>query len=105
MYLVICNAPAEVADAMARAVVEAGHAACVNLAGPVRSIYRWRGAVETAEEITLVCKVSEDRVGLLRAQLRALHPYEVAEILAIPVDVSRSDPDYVDWVRRAGGDE
>ena len=105
MYLVICNAPAEVAEAIARAVVEADHAACVNLAGPVRSIYRWRGAIETAEEMTLVCKVSEERVGLLRAQIRSLHPYEVPEILAIPVDVSRSDPDYVDWVRRVGGEE
>lgn len=103
MYVVLCNCPPERAAGIARSVVEERLAACVSLVGPVTSIYEWDGVVETATETTLMLKVSEDRMGMLRARLRELHPYQVPEILALPVDVAQSEPAYVAWVQRLGG--
>jgi periplasmic divalent cation tolerance protein len=103
MFVVFCNCPPDQAASIARAVVEERLAACVNLVGPVTSIYEWQGAVETATETTLILKVPADKADALRARLRELHPYDVPEILALPVDVARSEPAYVAWVRRLGG--
>ena len=62
MYVVLCNCPPDRAEGIARSVVEERLAACVNLVGPVTSIYEWEGKVETAQEITLILKVSEEDV-------------------------------------------
>jgi periplasmic divalent cation tolerance protein len=95
--LVLTNCPdAETAGRIARALVEARLAACVNQLGPAHSTYRWRGAVEEASEITLLIKTTRQRYPALQAQLRQLHPYEVPEILAIPLE--SGFPDYLSWV-------
>ena len=73
------------AGRIARALVEERLAACVNVVGPIRSIYRWRDAVEDAAEWLLVVKARAADVATLEARIRALHSYEVPEVLALPV--------------------
>ena len=84
------------ADALARTLVEERLAACVNVLPGVRSIYRWKGAVEEAAEVMLVAKTRASRAAALAARVRALHPYELPEVVALPVtDGSRA---YLRWV-------
>jgi periplasmic divalent cation tolerance protein len=89
------------AMAIARALVEEGLAACVSVSGEMRSIYRWRGTVEEARERLLVVKARADRLDALAARIVALHPYEVPELLALPVD--RGLGPYLAWLRAEGG--
>lgn len=85
------------AERIARTLVDERLAACVTALGPARSVYRWEGRVEAADEIPLLIKTTAARWPALRARLRALHPYEVPEMLALPV--GDGWPDYLDWVR------
>jgi len=96
--LVLTNAPPDRADAIARSLVEERLAACVNLL-PVRSVYRWQGAIAEEAEVTLLIKVSAERVEALVERLRALHPYQLPEILALDIDAAHSLSEYVAWVR------
>jgi periplasmic divalent cation tolerance protein len=66
-------------------LVEERLAACVNLIAPLTSIYRWRGAVERAREVLLVIKTRRTLVPRIAARVRALHSYEVPEVIALPV--------------------
>jgi periplasmic divalent cation tolerance protein len=96
--LVLSTCPdVDTAERLARALVEGRLAACVNVVGPVKSVYRWRDAVETAGELLLLIKTPADRYPALEHALRALHPYEVPEIVAVPVE--RGLNDYLTWVR------
>jgi periplasmic divalent cation tolerance protein len=95
--IVLCNAPPERADEIAKQVVEERLAACVNLL-PVRSVYRWKGALQQDAEVTMLIKVSGERLSALTERLRALHPYELPEILVLDVDAERSLRAYVEWV-------
>ncbi len=96
MVLVTCGSRRE-AEKIARAVVEARLAACVNvLTAPVRSVYRWKGKVERANEFLLVMKSREDRLAALRAKVESLHSYDVAEFLVLPV--SGGSPKYLAWL-------
>ncbi|MCP5267740.1 MAG: divalent-cation tolerance protein CutA [Zoogloeaceae bacterium] len=95
--LVITNCPdATSADALASALVEQGLAACINVLAPCRSIYRWQGEIERADEIPLLIKTSADRYGELEAAIQARHPYDVPEIIALPI--SHGLPDYLQWL-------
>ncbi|MBX9297025.1 divalent-cation tolerance protein CutA [Chromobacterium vaccinii] len=95
--LVVCNAPdEETAERVATTLVAEQLAACVNILGPCRSVYRWQGAVERAEEIPLLIKTRVDAYPQLEARLAALHPYEVPEIVALPV--AQGLPSYLTWV-------
>src|SRR5690349_8173057 len=87
---------AEEARSVARILVEERLAACANLLPGVESIYRWQGAIETAVEVMVVFKTNIDRYYRLEARLKELHPYEIAEIVALPVKVG-SLP-YLRWV-------
>ena len=71
-------------------------AACVNRVPGMRSTYRWRGQVQDEPEVLLVIKTTEDRYATLEMRLKALHPYEVPEIIALPV-IAGSQP-YLQWV-------
>ena len=88
---------AEAAARIARVLVEERVAACANLVPQVRSIYRWQGRIEDDSEVLLVIKTRADRVDALAARLRALHPYEVPELVVLRVE-SGLDA-YLDWVR------
>ena len=83
----------EVARTIVRTLVEERLVACGNIIPAVESIYRWKGAIETAEECIVIFKTSCP--AAMGERLRALHPYEVAEILEIGVDGSAA---YLDWV-------
>lgn len=84
LRLVVCNVPDEaVAETIARALVDERLAACVNVLGPCRSVYRWQGAVEAANEITLLVKTTDARHEDCVRRLAALHPYEVPEIVTL----------------------
>jgi len=97
MLLVLTTLPdADSAARIARALVEGRHAACVSIGAPVRSIYVWQGALEDASEVPLAIKTTADAYDALEAALRALHPYELPEIVALPV--TRGLPAYLQWV-------
>lgn len=81
---------------IARTLVDARLAACVNLVAGARSIYRWQGAIEEAREVLAVIKTTSDRLDALRTRLVELHPYEVPEVIAMPV-VGGHAP-YLDWI-------
>jgi len=95
--LVLTNLPDEAgAHALATALIEAKLAACVNILAPCRSVYRWQGRIEDATEVPLLIKTTAERYPALEAAIRAQHPYELPEIIAVPVD--RGLPDYLAWV-------
>lgn len=103
MNVVLCNCPPDEAAPLAKTLVEEGLAACVNIVPMVQSIYAWDGAIHDDSESTMLIKVASSRVDALSERLRQIHPYEVVEILVLPVDVERSDPTYVAWVRATPG--
>ena len=76
---------AKEARSIARSLVERRLAACVNILGPMRSIYRWRGAVENAQEHLLLIKTRAEIYAQVERAVRDLHSYEVPEVLAIPI--------------------
>lgn len=95
--LVITNCPdEETANAIALAVVEAKLAACVNILPRVQSVYRWQGGVESATEIPLFIKSTAANYPALETKIRQLHPYELPEIIALPL--SHGLPAYLNWV-------
>jgi periplasmic divalent cation tolerance protein len=89
------------AERIARALVERRLAACVNVVPGVVSVYRWKDAVERDEEHLLVVKTRADRVEALREALVALHPYELPELVVLPVEAGH--PPYLAWVRDSVG--
>lgn len=94
--LVTCGTARE-ARRIARALVEARLAACVNLLeARVRSTYRWKGRVESAREVLLLIKTSRKRFAALRREVRRLHSYEVPEIIALPIVAGSAD--YLAWL-------
>jgi len=97
VQVTLCTCPdAQVADRIARALVEEQLAACVNRLGGVRSVYRWKGAVQHDEEHPMLIKTTAERYPALEQALRAGHPYELPEIIAVPIE--RGLPAYLDWV-------
>ena len=95
--LVITNLPDRAAaERLADALIEKRVAACVNILAPCRSVYRWKDAVQHDEEHPLLIKTGEERYAALEAAIRADHPYDLPEIIAIPVE--RGLPAYMDWV-------
>lgn len=89
------------AAAFARTIVEERLAACVNVLPLMTSVYRWKGSVERDPEQLLIMKTTADRVDVLEARVRALHPYELPEFLVLPA--SGGSIGYLDWVRESVG--
>jgi periplasmic divalent cation tolerance protein len=95
--LILTNLPdLASAEKLARALVESRSAACVNVLAPCHSIYRWQGAVETAEEIPVLIKSTAANYPRVEEIVRAHHPYAVPELIAIPI--TRGLPAYLDWL-------
>lgn len=100
--VVLCNCgTAEEAERVARHLVEQRVAACVNIVPGVRSIYRWQGAVEDAAEWTLLIKTTGALVPAVEREVRALHSYEVPEVIAVPI-LAGFGP-YLDWIESETG--
>jgi len=95
--LVFTTLPDEAsAQALAAALVAERLAACVNILAPCRSVYHWQGKVESATEIPLQIKSTTARYAALEAAIRARHPYELPEIVAVPI--AHGLPEYLAWV-------
>jgi periplasmic divalent cation tolerance protein len=84
------------ADRVGRLVVEERLAACVNILGPIRSIYRWKGAIESAEEIAAIFKTTHARADLLITRIAGLHSYDAPCIATWPIDKILGS--YAEWV-------
>jgi periplasmic divalent cation tolerance protein len=95
--LVLTNLPdATTARTLAGTLVAARLAACVNILAPCRSVYRWQGQIEDVEEVPLLIKTTAERYAALEATIRQHHPYELPEIVAVPLTCGL--PDYLAWV-------
>ena len=95
--IVMTNAPdREIALKIARALIERKLAACVNILAECTSVYRWRGKLETATEVPLLIKTRAAIYPELEAAIKSLHPYELPEIVAVPIE--RGSPEYLEWV-------
>jgi periplasmic divalent cation tolerance protein len=95
--LVFTNLPERAAaERLAEALVAKRLAACINILAPCRSVYRWQGAVQHAEEHPVLIKTTRAAYAELEAEIRAHHPYELPEIVAVPIE--RGLPAYLDWV-------
>lgn len=95
--LVFTNLPdADAANTLAALLIERRLAACVNILAPCTSVYRWQGAVETASEVPLLIKTTRARYTELQSAVREAHPYELPELIAVPV--TEGLPGYLTWV-------
>ncbi len=96
----------EDAERIGRALVEERLAACVQVAGPITSTYRWQGKIETAQEWQCWAKSRRDLYDRIERAIRRLHPYEVPEVLAMPIVAGSAD--YLAWLdaeTQKGNDE
>jgi periplasmic divalent cation tolerance protein len=94
-------ADGEEAERIGRLVVEERLAACINILGRIRSIYRWKGAIETSDEVAAIFKTSDEQAGALITRIAALHSYDVPCVAAWPIDKILGS--YADWVEDAVG--
>jgi len=94
-------ANAEEAETLARALVEEELAACVNVVGGIRSVYRWQGEVCSDAEVLLIAKSTRAAFARLEARVRELHSYDVPEVIALPIEEGSSP--YLDWLRQQVG--
>lgn len=89
-------ADADTAREAARTLVEERLAACANIVPQVESIYRWQGRIESSAEVLVIFKTTRERYPAFEQRLRALHPYEVPEIVAL--DIAAGLPAYLSWI-------
>lgn len=96
-FVVLTTCPDDAsAEILARRLVEERLAACVNRVAGIRSTYWWQGAVHDDAEVLLIAKTSAGRVATLSARIQELHPYELPEVIALPVALGAER--YLDWV-------
>ncbi len=100
-YIVVfITAPDEdTAESIAKALVGEGLAACVNIVRDIRSIYKWQGKLEDESEVLMIAKTSRDRFEDLATRVKDMHPYDVPEIVSVPI-TQGSDP-YIKWLSEA----
>ncbi len=94
----------EKAEQLAGALVERRLAACVNVVGPIRSIYRWKGAIEREQEYLLIIKTTAERAADLATAFAELHPYELPERVELAIEGGSDD--YLQWLSaQVAGDQ
>ncbi|WP_349432278.1 divalent-cation tolerance protein CutA [Methylomarinum sp. Ch1-1] len=95
--IILCSCPDQcTAKKIASHLIEAQLAACINILPSVTSVYLWQGKVETEQEQLLLIKSHSGQYPELERQIKALHPYELPEIIAVSID--RGLPDYLKWI-------
>ncbi len=98
--IVLCTCPdMGAAEGIANQVVTSGLAACVNIVPGLKSVYLWKGAVEADDELLLLIKTTEARYQELEAAIREAHPYELPEIVCVPILAGL--PGYLQWIQDA----
>jgi periplasmic divalent cation tolerance protein len=98
MVLTTCGSREE-AEKIAHALVERRLAACANIVGPIHSVYRWRGQVETAAEHLLIIKTTAGLFDSVARALRELHSYELPECIQLPIEAGSAE--YLEWIERS----
>jgi len=93
----------EIAEAIGRELLSARLAACVHVGSSLRSLYHWRGEIETADEIPLSIKTQAGLYPQVEQAIRARHPYDVPEIISVPIE--RGLPAYLEWITTETGDD
>jgi len=101
MVVLVTVPDAETADKLGEALVGERLAACVNVVPGLRSIYRWQGAVEKAAELLCLCKTTRASFEQLRARVVELHPYDLPEIVALPIELGHAP--YLEWIKASVG--
>jgi periplasmic divalent cation tolerance protein len=97
--LILTNMPdAQSAQSMAHSLVERKLAACVNILPGVKSVYRWQGNVEQADEVTLLIKSTQARYAEVEDAIKSMHTYSVPEIIAVPI--VKGLPAYLNWIKQ-----
>jgi periplasmic divalent cation tolerance protein len=99
VYAVFANG--EEAERIGRTVIDERLAACINILGATRSIYRWQGAIETADEVAAVLKTTAMKADVLITRIAELHSYEVPCVVTWPIDKLLAP--YADWVESSLG--
>jgi len=99
VFLYAIAPDAATARKIGEALVEARLAACINILGATASIYRWKGAVETAEETAFLVKTTEAAAEKARDLILRLHPYETPAVAALGIGETGSNPAFLDWIR------
>jgi periplasmic divalent cation tolerance protein len=99
LRIFLSTAPADIAPTIARALVDERLAACVNILPGARSVYVWNGETCDEAESILIIKTTAARAADLAARVKALHPYEVPELVALEIVEGEGNPDYLRWVR------
>lgn len=95
--LVITTLPdKDVAERLARTLVDQGLAACVNIGAPVTSVYKWQGRLERGTEVMLTIKTTRARYPALEEAIARGHPYELPEVIAVPI--TEALPEYLAWI-------
>jgi len=89
------------ADQIARTLVEEGLAACINVLDGISSYYRWQGKLENEQESLLLIKTTHETGKLLEKRLVSLHPYELPEIISVPIQAGFAP--YLDWITKNTG--
>lgn len=92
----LITAPIQVAEQIASTLIEENLAACVNVIEKVRSVYRWEGHVEKADEALLIVKGMTEKTEELIARVREIHPYEIPEVISLAVQAGNQD--FLDWL-------
>ncbi len=96
VVVVVTCGSSEEAERIARALVEARLAACVNILGPIRSIYRWEGKLNDDQEVLLIIKTSRSLFDQVRRAVEKAHSYEVPEVICLPI--IDGAPNYLNWL-------
>jgi periplasmic divalent cation tolerance protein len=102
IVMVTCGSSGE-AETIAKQLLEERLVACVNIAGRIRSLFHWEGAIARESESLLLMKTRLECFDDLAKRVKELHPYEVPEIIAMPIMVG--NPDYLDWIKQATSTE
>lgn len=97
-FLYVTAPDAETAERIGRALVEERLAACVNILPGMRSIYRWRDDIEAADEAIMIVKTTAAAANKARDRILALHPYETACVVSLPLSENGSNRAFIDWV-------
>lgn len=96
MVAFVTAATSDEATRIARALVEERLAACVNIVAPIASVYRWEGQVQQDSEVLLIIKTTDARLPALIRRVKALHSYQVPEVIAVPI--ADGSADYLAWL-------